>query len=138
MKYKQVEKHSIESCGILIGTHSLDGKKIEIHHITEPSSNDIRKKYFFKMNSQFHQKKLNKIFIESGDECVYLGTWHTHPEKIPMPSKCDINDWKKQYKENNKMFDKMCFMIIGQTSKIIWMINDSGIIKLPRENIIYE
>jgi integrative and conjugative element protein (TIGR02256 family) len=137
-KYKQVSTNSIEACGILIGRHSKDGKKIIIEIATEPSKNDVRKEYSFKMNSKYHQKILDQKFIDSRNESVYLGTWHTHPEPIPSPSKCDINDWKKQYRKNEHLFDKMVFIIVGQFKNKLWLINKGTLYELKEENIIYE
>ena len=136
--YKQIKADSVEACGILIGKHSEDGRRITLDFATPPSLNDRRKKYSFKIDSQYHQKVLNQQFYESQNESVYLGTWHSHPEPIPSPSRCDINDWKKQYEKNKCLFDKMIFIIVGESATRYWLINNGEISEIKKECIRYE
>jgi integrative and conjugative element protein (TIGR02256 family) len=137
-KYKQFGKDSVEACGILIGRHSVDGRKINIDIASQPSESDIRKKYYFKMDSNHHQQLLDNQFIKSQNESVYLGTWHSHPELIPIPSIWDIIDWKKQFKENKHLFDNMIFIIVGQRVIKYWLINNGVIFEIKQECILHD
>lgn len=137
-KYKQMEENSVEACGILIGQHSVDEKQIIIDTATSPSKYDKRGKHYFKMNPKPHQQILDGKFVESQKESVYLGTWHSHPEPIPAPSKCDIKDWKKQYRENKHLFDKMIFVIVGETIIKYWIINKKRLSEIKEDLISYE
>ena len=136
-KHKQIKKFD-EACGILIGTHSLDELKIAISIATEPDINDIRKRFSFKIKSNKHTQLLHKNFEESGRKKVFLGTWHTHPENDPQPSKCDINDWIKQFSSNQHLFDSMLFLIVGLESNSWFIVNESGIFELSDSCIQYE
>jgi len=136
--YKQKNIGDKEACGILIGEHSFKGDRISISKATEPRKEDIRKKYFFKIKSDYHQKYLDECYKNSNYESVYIGTWHTHPEINPFPSKIDTNDWKKQYNKNYHLFNKMIFIIVGLENINAWLIENNKTIKLPNENIVLE
>lgn len=136
--YRQTGNTQIEACGILIGNHKIDGSKIYLKSATIPQIKDTRKRYSFRMDSSSHQTILEKCFKESKNEDVYLGTWHTHPENDPMPSKDDIESWKKQYKINKKLFNQMIFTIVGIKKVGYWMIENNNLFELSRKEIVYE
>lgn len=135
--YKQ-DNNQNEACGILIGTHSIDESKITITFATEPDYNDKRRKFSFKIKSSKHNKILQNRFSKSGNREVYLGTWHTHPEDHPIPSKCDTVDWLKQYSINRNLFESMLFVIVGIKTNKWFLVNDDGIIVLDSNLIRLE
>ncbi len=133
--YKQ-DNNQNEACGILIGTHSIDESKISITFATEPDSNDKRSRFSFKIKSNRHNKTLQNRFTKSGNREVYLGTWHTHPEDHPNPSKWDTDDWLKQYSINRDLFESMVFVIVGIKTNKWFLANENGILVLD-SNVIY-
>lgn len=135
-KYRQIKSDHNESCGILIGTHSVDGKRITITCVTEPDEVDVRNKFSFRLRSVKHGDILNKRFQCSGKQEVYLGTWHSHPEIVPTPSYCDISDWMKQFKKNNHIFDMMVFTIVGTSTTLYWIVLKGKLYQLDETNII--
>ncbi len=50
---------------------------------------------------------------------MYLGEWHTHDQKNPVPSSIDINNWEK-IEQRNKVAPEMYFIIIGTQRMEIW------------------
>jgi integrative and conjugative element protein (TIGR02256 family) len=53
---------------------------------------------------------------ESSDQLLgYIGTWHTHPQDIPIPSGIDKIDWKSHEQENP---DRPLFFIVVGLKKI--------------------
>ncbi len=130
--FRQVKNEDKEACGLLIGTHSIDGQNIMIKRATKPGKKDIRKRYSYKIKSKHHTDELDRAFKESNSEEVYLGTWHSHPEKIPHPSWIDKKDWKKQYKKNSKLFDRMVFVIVGLEEVGYWLVDRKGIQKIKK------
>lgn len=136
-KYKQVNNQN-EACGILIGTHSVDESKITITFATEPDSNDKRSRFAFKIKSKKHNKTLQNRFSKSGNREVYLGTWHTHPEDHPTPSKCDNDDWLKQYSNNKDLFEVMLFVIVGIKTNKWFLVNKKGLLALNRASVQHE
>jgi integrative and conjugative element protein (TIGR02256 family) len=137
-EHQQIKEEDLEACGILIGNHKIDGNTICINHATKPQEKDVRRRYSYKMDSTIHQKILERHFELSNNEDVYLGTWHSHPEAYPMPSKDDIIDWEKQYKFNENIFPKMIFAIVGIKKVKFWITKKFGICELAERNIKYE
>jgi integrative and conjugative element protein (TIGR02256 family) len=136
-KFRQIKNNNLEACGILIGNHKTNGN-IYVKYATIPQIADIRKRYSFKINPKAHQDILENYFIESNYEDVYLGTWHSHPESNPTPSSVDIEDWKKQYQVNKKIFSRMIFAIIGTKQVNFWQIKNEHLNLLSKGRIKYE
>lgn len=136
-KYRQVNTRN-EACGILIGTHSIDGLNIRTLYATEPDSGDERGRFFFKIKSDKHNAILQERFKLSHNQEVYLGTWHTHPEDHPSPSQCDQDNWLKQYHANTHLFETMLFAIVGRKTNKWFIINNGEIIPLKDDDIQYE
>ena len=137
-QYRQTKNTNLEACGILIGNHKLNSNLIYIKYATIPQEKDTRSRYSFRLDSISHQNILEKHFKISENEDVYLGTWHTHPENIPIPSKDDIIDWKKQYNTNKNLFKRMIFTIVGIKKVKYWMIDKNNLVELSGREIIYE
>lgn len=83
----------MEAGGILLG---------EIHKLgfivtlaTKPQSADIQKRAYFERSVLGHQEIANSQSKKTLGRTVYLGEWHTHYEKDPLPSCLDIYEWKK-------------------------------------------
>jgi integrative and conjugative element protein (TIGR02256 family) len=137
-EYRQIKKDDLEGCGVLIGNHKIDGNTICINYATKPHNKDVRRRYSYKINAEIHQNILEKYFNSSDNEEVYLGTWHSHPESYPMPSRDDIIDWKKQYKFNENIFPRMIFAIIGIKKEKFWITKKCGFFELAERNLKYE
>lgn len=136
-KHKQVNDKD-EACGVLIGTHEIDGSKINICFATEPDFKDKRGRCFFRIISSKHNEILQNRFKNSDNREVYLGTWHTHPEDDPTPSRRDTDDWMKQYKANKHLFDIMVFVIVGRRAIRWYSIFDDSISELCENSIAYQ
>lgn len=123
-KFKQYRANSTEACGILIGHYDMDCTRIWINNVTVPMKADIRKKTYFFLKDNGHQKILNSIFKSSGNKLLLLGTWHTHPEKSPTPSMYgevnDVAEWKKII-ASNKAIPDFCFAIVGTQENSIYI-----------------
>lgn len=109
---------SFESGGILMGKRLFDGN-ILITDISFPQKSDIRKRTYFKKNSKLHQKISDEIWKKSNGNIVYLGEWHTHPEKIPTPSSVDLRGWTLSVKKQND-YKVYIFLIVGIKELGIW------------------
>jgi integrative and conjugative element protein (TIGR02256 family) len=107
--FRQIDSQSNEACGILIGNQLQDTQVYELEFITTPQKQDIRSKYHFVMKDPFHQQFLEEKYKESNGTSIYLGTWHSHPQHIPIPSSIDIKDWQQCIDRN---FNRRLFFII--------------------------
>lgn len=72
-----IENLPNETGGILLGFE--DAKNIYITHATKAGKNALHSKFKFMRDYKYSKKELDKIFIETGGQCDYIGEWHSHP-----------------------------------------------------------
>lgn len=89
MKKLVNEKKGIETGGVLAGKIDKDGN-IEILMASKPGPNAVHKMTGFRKDVEFCQNFLDKQYIESEKEIVYVGEWHSHPALNNKPSGLDI------------------------------------------------
>lgn len=109
-----------EYCGVLLGREIINTSNIIIDKITEPSEDDIQKRFYFFRDKKYHQKKIIEEWKKSDGTCNYLGEWHTHLEDVPNPSSTDIKEWKKALKKFKFDGNELFFIIIGIKEIAIW------------------
>ncbi|MGI2146955.1 CBASS system CD-NTase/cGAS isopeptidase Cap3 [Shewanella frigidimarina] len=112
-KYQQLLPTTPESAGVLIGERR--GRHIVITDISIPGKGDSCSRYQVDRKGEHHQKKVDEAFIKSNKTKHYLGEWHTHPEKYPIPSSLDYNSWSKIDASNGNIV----FIIVGQEN--MWL-----------------
>lgn len=111
MRYKQLGNKDLEACGVLIG-HQNISDQYWIEDVTEPMPQDCRSTHKFTLKDPGHQKEVDLAFSKSNGTSIYLGTWHSHPQTIPIPSNIDYGDWKICISRNS---DRQLFFIIVGT-----------------------
>lgn len=118
------KRHSFtkESGGIIIGYYDSLIKKIRITDITFPQIRDQQGRFRFVRFSEGHQKMMDELWKASGYKKSYLGEWHSHNQKDPIPSWVDINNWKKITKRNNN-YETSIFIIVGTENIGVWCSN---------------
>ena len=84
LKFRQINHNDTEACGVLIGTKDFASNHYCIESVTVPMSKDIRTKYSFTMKDPRHQQIVDKAYLDSNGTSIYLGTWHSHPQAIPI------------------------------------------------------
>ena len=57
-----------------------------------------------------HQKAASNAWNSSGRTDTYVGEWHTHPERYPVPSALDRSTWQAIIKRQN---NPVVFIIVG-------------------------
>lgn len=123
LKFRQINHYDTEACGALIGTKDFASNHYYIESVTVPMSKDIRTKYSFTMKDPRHQQIVDKAYLDSSGTSIYLGTWHSHPQAIPIPSHIDYEDWQRCLKRNPDR--NLFFIIIGlEQIKIAIHMND--------------
>lgn len=78
-----------EAGGILLGKYIPEEEYYLITEITEPTSYDQFGPLYFIRNCQSAQNTIEKRWEDSRGIVNYLGEWHTHPFKNPIPSTTD-------------------------------------------------
>lgn len=132
-KYKQVRWTDTEAGGILIGRILEEDNNIIIDDVSEPMPTDKRKRTRFNRKPDGHQEYMNEAFEREKGSCFYLGEWHTHPQRIPIPSTTDRKDWGRLLKvgfESRELF----FVIVGLDELKVWygQVEDMTIEELER------
>jgi integrative and conjugative element protein (TIGR02256 family) len=90
-----------------------------VDDLTEPSRGDQRRWASFFRSLRHHAKALAR-WHRSGGTCTYLGSWHTHPESDPKPSRTDIDDWQHALARDRFEGDSLFFAIVGTASLRVW------------------
>ena len=72
---------------------------------------------------------MDRLWEQSGYKKSYLGEWHTHNQRRPIPSPVDCNNWKNISKRQHN-FNEQFFIIIGTMCSGIWMTEDRKIQKV--------
>jgi integrative and conjugative element protein (TIGR02256 family) len=118
-KYKQVSWTDTEAGGILIGRILEEDENIIIDDVSEPMPTDKRRRTRFSRSPEGHQEYMNEAYEREEGSCFYLGEWHTHPQRIPIPSSIDRNDWERLL---NVGFESgfLLFVIVGIDDLKVW------------------
>ncbi len=135
-KYKQIRWSDTEAGGILIGRILMEDGNYIIDDVSEPMPTDKRKRTRFSRKVEGHQEYFNDVWKREAGRCFYLGEWHTHPQKIPVPSSIDRKDWNRLLKigyETGCLF----FIIIGIDELKVWYGDgeEPSVVELKRRNI---
>jgi integrative and conjugative element protein (TIGR02256 family) len=93
VRYRQRFPWQTEAGGILIGRRR--GNHIEVALATEPARHDRRSPYMFEREAFGHSEAATLAWRIGGGTVDYVGEWHTHPQKVPVPSSIDRREWKK-------------------------------------------
>lgn len=109
--YKQTDKTTDESAGLLIASPTADDKSYWLNGITTPKPTDKRTPVSFKLDDRQHKLEVEQIFKQTNGQRDYFGTWHTHPQNDPSPSKIDKKDWQQHAKDNPDR--PLVFIIVG-------------------------
>ena len=114
--HRQSSEASAEAGGILIGYEHVETGNCTVSGATEPQPSDIRKRFSLFLGIQ-HNKLLQCLETPYG----YIGTWHTHPSDVPVPSSTDLKDWKNSIKHNRKSTNALIFIIAGKKGFRVWL-----------------
>ena len=115
-RFIQDDENKPEAGGILMGYY-IDDYSFYISDLSTPSENDKSSRFNFLRSFIDAQKFIERFFKSSKGKKIYLGEWHTHPEKLPTPSSTDLQSFENQLKKN-VLNSKYIFMIILGTEGI--------------------
>lgn len=117
-KWLQVEIDAPESGGYIVGYEHKDTGNVVLEKVSVPYTLDHRTRTHFDMRDPTH-----KIFLLKAkrQKSFYMGVWHTHPQKIPVPSITDWNDWKKTLESDKTGCDYIFFFISGTDYTRVWV-----------------
>ncbi|MDE0242017.1 MAG: Mov34/MPN/PAD-1 family protein [bacterium] len=129
--HRQILATASEAFGVLIGTTSIDRREVWVDAVTTPMRLDRCSRFSFELRDPGHQRAVSRRFVSSDGTAIYLGTWHTHPEAMPTPSRTDKNDWVTCLRANRGR--PLAFVIVG-TEEIRVYVRTKGRFKPLRPN----
>ncbi len=132
-RHRQVRNNSHEAGGILLG--QVRESVIYLLKASYPNEKDTSHRTGFNRDKFSAQLIINHEFINSGKKTIYLGEWHTHPEKNPKPSSRDMSMIKSQFKANKLNEDFTLLLILGIKSIFIGILDSS---KFTSRSILWE
>ena len=109
--HRQILATASEFFGVLMGTTSVDRREVWIDGVTTPMRRDRRSRFSFSLRDPGHQRAVSRGFASSDGTAIYLGTWHTHPEPLPTPSRIDLDDWVTCLRANRGR--PLAFVLVG-------------------------
>jgi integrative and conjugative element protein (TIGR02256 family) len=131
-QYMQIHNNP-ESGGLLFAEFKLP--EIIIKKISISNKNDYRTRYEYKPD-QIKQQKIIDSYFKKG--LHYIGEWHTHPEKIPVPSIIDIITMKDIFIKSKHRLNYFLLIIVGNkmSENMFWigMQNATKTIDLLKDN----
>lgn len=117
-KWIQDEESKSESGGYIIGyQHTVTGN-ISLESVSHPYCMDIRSRTRFDIRDPRHQLYLKKA---RRHKSYYMGVWHTHPQRTPVPSDTDWTDWKETMRLDQTGCKYVFFIIAGTEGWRLWV-----------------
>lgn len=120
-RYIQYKDYQNESGGMLIGSILNTGNSLEVNDLTEPINSDKSSRVNFHRSKE-HNKILQDKWREGNFTKMYLGEWHTHPEKDPYFSAQDSKNWLNLNKKARTDSPLLIFLIVGEEIIRFWII----------------
>ncbi|MDQ9172053.1 Mov34/MPN/PAD-1 family protein [Oxalobacteraceae bacterium R-40] len=116
-----------EACGILLGKQYDDA--VEITNFTKPQLTDHRTRASFQRERAGHVQQAVHLWDESNGLVGYIGEWHTHPERIPTPSRTDLRETRILSKRNSS---SVVLIILGTEMGCCTIVGSSNNAQLHR------
>lgn len=127
LKFVQDDHTKPEAGGILIGYY-IDDYSFYITDLSIPTENDTSTRFSFLRSFISAQKFIKSLFTGSKGKKIYLGEWHTHPEKHPIPSSTDLVSFKDQLKKNLLNSNFIFMIILGTEGLYVAIYGNAGLI----------
>jgi integrative and conjugative element protein (TIGR02256 family) len=107
--HRQLRFWQREAGGQLFGR--LDGSRIEILEATGPRRTDRRTRTTYVPDRRAEQREIDDRFDRG---MHFIGDWHSHPEKIPLPSYRDVSSLDDTVRRSNHSMLAFVLVIVGQ------------------------
>lgn len=107
-----------ESGGYIVGYQHKESENISLENISHPYSYDERNRVRFCIRDVHHELFLRKA---KRQKSYYMGVWHTHPQRVPIPSDIDWEDWKATIREDRTGCQYVFFIIVGTNEWRAWV-----------------
>lgn len=117
-KWIQAESDNPESGGFIVGYEHKNSGNISLEDVSHPYALDPKNQVRFNIVDPRHKAFLKKA---SRKKSYYMGTWHTHPQTVPVPSSIDWEDWHASMLLDRAGSQFMFFVIAGTEEVRVWV-----------------
>ncbi len=107
-EHRQILPNQLEAGGQLFAT--FDEATIRISRATGPRRSDKRSIHRFIPNRLAERREIAALFRKG---LHYVGDWHTHPQRIAMPSSTDINSITDTFRLSRHGLAGFVMIIVG-------------------------
>ena len=89
----------------------LSAGRVDIEVATGPHDADRRSRLYFAPSRIHERREIRKLHRRG---LHYVGDWHTHPQKIPLPSDLDLHNIREIFSQSRHAYAGILMVIIGQ------------------------
>jgi len=115
----------------------FEGSNTVIVAATEPKPLDIRSRYGF-VPSQWLQRLEIKDQHKEGKH--FVGDWHTHPQRVPVPSDADIKSMVDCFRKSHHELKAFLMVIVGSAEPpegfFVCLVDRHGISRLKHLSVL--
>lgn len=117
-KWIQDNEVKPESGGFIAGYQHKGTGNVSLEMVSVPRSFDVKSRVRFEIKDPAH-----KLFLVKAKrkQSYYMGAWHTHPQKVPIPSPIDWEDWHQSMHWDKTGCRYIFFIIAGTEEWKIWI-----------------
>ncbi|WP_426434063.1 Mov34/MPN/PAD-1 family protein [Bradyrhizobium genosp. P] len=108
-KHRQLRFWQREAGGQLFGR--FHASRIEVVEATGPRRTDRRTRTSYVPDRRAEQREIDDRF---GLGLHFLGDWHTHPERIPLPSNPDVTSLDDTVRRSAHAMLAFVLVVVGQ------------------------
>ncbi|SDE85586.1 integrative and conjugative element protein, VC0181 family [Terriglobus roseus] len=108
MQHQQTSPFANEAGGQLFAR--ISPSCISILRATGPRPTDHRTRYGYIPDHTKEQNEINEMFKEG---LLFIGDWHTHPQKIPSPSRSDQLSIRNVFRGSRHHLPALLLLIAG-------------------------
>lgn len=114
----QDEDNKPESGGYIVGYQHKCTGNVSLEAVSHPYLMDVKNRIRFDIRDPRHQIFLRKA---RRNRSYYMGVWHTHPQKVPVPSDIDWSDWNETMRSDTTGCQYVFFVIVGTEEWRLWI-----------------
>lgn len=125
MQKMVAEREGIETGGVLAGMRQPDGS-IHLTHASGPGPKAIHEPTRFEKDVEFCQKFLDKLYMETSGEVVYMGEWHSHPNSDNRPSGLDLRSLSEISEQQEYLTENPVMIIFSSKGQPSCSVHPAG------------
>lgn len=89
----------------------LSAGRVNIEVATGPRSADRRSRFFFAPSRIHERHEINELHQRG---LHYVGDWHTHPQRVPLPSDMDMRNISEIFSQSHHSYAGILIVIVGE------------------------